>query len=729
MTAPETMQGAGDSGRLPPVWNVRQRDPHFVGRDDELVRIHRALRGAATPDGAVGARGVGIVCAAGADEAGGVGRSELAVEYAHRYHGCYRLVWWVDAQTPARAESCLLGLAAILVPAVTGPGTTVLRGLWAELARRADWLLIYDDVDAPLDLGIAAPPDTGHVIMIGRAPEVGRLMPTLVELGDLERADSIRLLRRHDTRAGEAEAALLAATVGDLPLALAQAGRFLAGTGLSIAAYLRLLDERHVPGTAEAAEAAEAAGAAGAASEASGGGGLPRIVATSRAWLERDSPATAEILDGLAFLATAPFPLVVADGVDVIGGELLRLGLVWRDEAGIRVHPLVRRWLRAGLGGEDRRRRALRGALRLLTLAGRDLHDGAEAGHWSHLTRLEPHVRAVSAWMDTAGPAGAEVESAEFRRLTLLVVGFLRRSGRYEDGRGLSGPVRCRWARDLGPDHPDVLTAAVVEASILLDGLGVDGLGVDGGRATETGFGGAAAPSAGPVPAAGPTAPAVTAAAVTAQMLLTQAHSRRLRTLGPDHREVLVVASSLARAHGEIGDRGEAVRLYRDTLGRQRDRFGPDDPDTLRSAHGLGDILARLGEFAEADVLLRDTHARRARRCGTDHLDTQTTALVLGVALRGLGLPCEARVLHERVLAWARRQLGYEHPQTLDAALQLALDLVALGEVGRGRDVFTEVIGWEVFGWFDEPPTGPGTSVPRWAARHRTEIAKLWSGG
>ncbi|WP_157474188.1 tetratricopeptide repeat protein [Parafrankia sp. EUN1f] len=725
---------ASDSGRLPPVWNVRQRDPHFVGRDDELVRIHRALRGAASPGPAVGARGVGIVCAVGADEAGGVGRSELAVEYAHRHHGCYGLVWWVDAQTPARAESCLLGLAAILVPDVTGPGTTVLRGLWAELSRRADWLLIYDDVDAPLDLGIAAPPDTGHVIMIGRAPEVGRLMPTLVELGDLDRADSIRLLRRHDTRASEAEAALLAATVGDLPLALAQAGHFLAGTGLSIAAYLRRLDELHAPGTAETpgmaetpgtAEVAGTAEAGGAANEASGGGGLPRIVATSRAWLERDSPATAEILDGLALLATAPFPRVVADGVDVIGGELLRLGLVWRDVAEIRVHPLVRKWLRAGLGGEERRHRALRGALRLLTLAGRDLHDGAEVGHRSHLTQLEPHVQAVSAWMDAAGPAGAEAESAEFRRLTLLVVDFLHRSGRYEEGRGLSGPVRCRWARDLGPDHPDVLTAAVVEASILLDGLGADG-----GHATEAGFGGAPAPAAGPAPPAGSApAPAATAAVVTARMLLTQAHSRRLRTLGPEHREVLVVASSLARAHGEIGDRAEAVRLYRDTLGRQRDRFGPDDPDTLRSAHGLGDILTRLGEFAEADILLRDTHDRRARRCGTDHLDTQTTAFVLGVALRGLALPCEARVLHEQVLAWARRQLGHEHPRTLDAALQLALDLVALGEVGRGRDLFTEVIGWEVFGWFDEPPTGPGTWVPRWAARHRTEIAKLWSGG
>ncbi len=102
---------------------------------------------------------------------------------------------------------------------------------------------------------------------------------------------------------------------------------------------------------------------------------------------------------------------------------------------------------------------------------------------------------------------------------------------------------------------------------------------------------------------------------------------------------------------------------------------------------------------------------------------------MLGVALRGLGRGAHARDLHARALAGARARLGEEHPLTLYAALHLALDLAALGAADAGRDLFTEVIGWDVVGWRDDPPAGPCAWVTRWARGHQEDIRALWSGG
>jgi hypothetical protein len=73
-------------GVLPAVWNVGPRNPGFVGRDATLISVRELLRSG------------GTMVVQALHGIGGVGKTQLAIEYAHRYAGFYDLVWWISAE-------------------------------------------------------------------------------------------------------------------------------------------------------------------------------------------------------------------------------------------------------------------------------------------------------------------------------------------------------------------------------------------------------------------------------------------------------------------------------------------------------------------------------------------------------------------------------------------------------------------------------------------------------
>jgi len=518
---------------------------------------------------------------------GGVGKTQLAVEYAHRYGRGFQAVWWVDAENLTVATSGLIEFAAALTVPTHGTPASVLRRLWSALADRDDWLLIYDNVGDPIALSDVRPPERGRLLITSRSPAFSRLAD-LVEVGEFNRAESVALLVRRCPALSETQADQIAAAVGDLPLAVEQAGCFLADTSLHVTEYLHLI-------------ATQPAQAGLDDPTLDRHPGLVTIVTAGRVRLHAAGPAAAAVLDQLAFCAPEPLPLApyrVSASQDeaaawfgirigdtattaAIVRYITRFGLARQTGASLQIHRLVQALLRARLSAADRRR-VLHAAEELVATA--ILGDPNDPITWPAYAVISPHVQALAEHHD-GDIASADTEPEQFRSLLFDVSRYLHASGRDATGRRLIEAARRRWTDDLGADHPDTLSAAY-SLAVKLWSLGNQ---------------------------------------VAARVLDEDTLARRRRLFGDDHPDTLRSAHNLAADLRELGDLAAAHALDKDTLARRRRLFGDDDPSTLRSAHNLAVDLRELGDLAAARTLVEDVLARRRLVLGDDHPDTKKT--------------------------------------------------------------------------------------------------------
>jgi hypothetical protein len=118
--------GAGPRppGSLSAVWNVARRNPGFTGRNDILNRLHDTL----IADSRVAVQAL--------HGTGGVGKTQLALEYAHRFAGEYDLVWWIPAEQPELIGDQLAALANKLHLATAGPSESNCDRATLPLRRR-----------------------------------------------------------------------------------------------------------------------------------------------------------------------------------------------------------------------------------------------------------------------------------------------------------------------------------------------------------------------------------------------------------------------------------------------------------------------------------------------------------------------------------------------------------------------------------------------------------------
>src|SRR5215204_1927017 len=173
---------------------------------------------------------------------GGVGKTQLAVEYAYRHAWDYQVVWWIPADQPVLVRSALaalaprLGLTGIAPERVEDAVRAVLESL-----RRGDpysrWLLIFDNADQPETIRDLMPNGPGDVLVTSRNHRWQSLVDT-VEVDVFTRRESLEFLKRRVPGGDERGSGRLAEELGDLPLALEQAGALQAETGMSAAEYL-----------------------------------------------------------------------------------------------------------------------------------------------------------------------------------------------------------------------------------------------------------------------------------------------------------------------------------------------------------------------------------------------------------------------------------------------------------------------------------------------------------
>ncbi|MDT9693042.1 tetratricopeptide repeat protein [Streptomyces sp. P9(2023)] len=137
------------------------------------------------------------------------------------------------------------------------------------------------------------------------------------------------------------------------------------------------------------------------------------------------------------------------------------------------------------------------------------------------------------------------------------------------------------------------------------------------------------------------------------------------RVLGEDRAETHLARGRLAVTLRHMGDDDGAVTLLRTALAGLERLRGPAHPDTLRVRNNLGVAYQDAGRLEQAIALHEGTLAERVRLLGPDHPETLTSRLNLVQLYEAVGEVERAVADFDAVVADAVRALGDEHPFTL----------------------------------------------------------------
>jgi tetratricopeptide (TPR) repeat protein len=709
-------------------------NPLFVGREQDLRALARWLKG--TDQVVAGPMQIAAVTGLG-----GVGKTQLAAEFVHRYGPFFTGgVFWLNFADPAAVptEVAACGLTGILGlrPDFAGldfeERLALVVGAWQSPVPR---LLVFDNCEDASVLDAWRPKTGGCRVLVTsrRSTWAATLGIQVLGVDVLPRAHSVALLRQYrpDLSAHDTDLKAIAVEVGDLPLALHLAGSVLALDRDEITPANYLAQLREQPIDTLDVEEDETAGPSPTHHAQS----LRRTFVLSYEHLDpmKDQDALAKALLARAaflapgepiprrFLRTAvPQATATPQGLKTFGRSVRRLvdlGLFQHaSEDALRMHRLVVAFARQEISDAD-----AQVAVEQALLESAVALDGNTA--YSSLRALEAHLSFVT---DAAAKRGDERAA----RLCAVLGAQLRWLGDYRLAEAYLKEALAIQQQTLGKRDADII-ACLSDVGFVLKDQGKFAEAKDyfeqalvitrhlrGVNHPET--------------------------AVSLNNLgLVYKDLRKVLEADGYFKEALKITEEQSENHSDsvaslhnlawlLVDQGDersrvGARSYLERALRiQQKMFGEQDLRTVESLNGLGELLLRQGNFG--DTMRTEEQYHRADRypvkfepykeaqryfeqalvirttgLGERHLDTAESLNNIGRVLERQEDAETARSYFEQALGIQRELLGEWHPKTARTLANLGR---LLGEssghlweakinLEKARDIFERTFGPE----------------------------------
>ncbi|MBI4752510.1 MAG: tetratricopeptide repeat protein [Acidobacteria bacterium] len=642
---------------------------------------------------------------------GGIGKTEIAKEFAHRWASSYELVFWMTADSKSAVMSGfrLLGKQVGVVGSdETVPDEVVRHQVKQWLNDHDQYLLVYDNAD-DLNLIMDWLPDnrTGrrHVLLTTRASST-RKVATKIEVEKLPPESGAWVLLRCAEKIGPEvtletaalrpdweDAKAVSIALDGLPLALDQAGAYLAEKELTPADYLRHFEKRKAKLLKERGTITkdhplsvwvtftDAFTAIKEQSEAAG-----ELVVLC-AFLAPDNIPDAIFRDGAEYLGDILGP-VAADEVEFAEayGVACRFSLLRRNaDRTFTIHRLVQEVIQAGLPPEEQKTWAER-AVNAVALA----FPKADFENWDTCEHLWPQVESAKALVKTC--------RFDFPNVVLLLnrMGdyLYFRSARYVETESLLLETLEIYQKGLPAGHPYIATSlnnlALVYQSqgrsgeaepLYLEALEMRRKGLPAGHpdiANNLNNLGTLYKSQGRYGEAKP--------------LYQEALEIDRKGLPSGHPSIATDLNNLAGFYESQGRYGEAEPLYLEALEIYRKGLPAGHPLIATNLNNLAALYDSQGRYGEAEPLYLEALEIRQKSLPAGHPDIASSLNNLATLYYKQGRCVEAEPLYLEALEMRRKGLPASHPDIATSLNNLALLYHSQGQYAKAKPLYLEAL-------------------------------------